>query len=163
MLSLTGAPEAWVSGGLLISSVICNSPRDTLTLVRASETVELPVRPVLRTNNAQVITNTLLSGKVAGPVQHLLISDELKNGRLVRVLPEYEVRSADIFMAYPSVKFMRPAVRAFADFVVPAIKAVDGVDVIGYSSSQNTVTPHLHSDEPRGRAAIGCDSQRTPA
>lgn len=115
----------------LITTALVLSSRDSLILVRSSELVEVPVRPVLRTNNAQVITNTLLSGKVAGPVQHLLISQELAEGRLVRVLPEYEVRSADIFLAYPSVKFMRPAVRAFTDFVVPAIKAVDGVDQAG--------------------------------
>ncbi|WSG99527.1 LysR family transcriptional regulator (plasmid) [Rhizobium johnstonii] len=112
----------------VITTAAVLSPRDTLTLVRDGETTEVLVRPVLRTNNAQVIANTLLGGRVAGPVQHLLVSEELARGELIRVLPDYEVKSADVFLAYPSVRFMRPAVRAFTDFVAPALKAIDGVD-----------------------------------
>ncbi|TCL62346.1 LysR family transcriptional regulator [Rhizobium sp. BK251] len=112
----------------VITTAAVLSPRDTLILVRDGETLEVPVRPVLRTNNAQVIANTLLGGRVAGPVQHLLVSEELARGELIRVLPDYEVKSADVFLAYPSIRFMRPAVRAFTDFVVPALKAIDGVD-----------------------------------
>jgi len=104
------------------------SPRDTIQLQRGHEGAELRVRATLRTNNAYVIVNSLMTGHVAGPVQHLLVHEELEQGALIRILPEYEVKSHEIFMAYPSVRFMRPAVRAFADFVVPRIKAVEGVD-----------------------------------
>ena len=75
-----------------------------------------------------MIVSSLLSGRVAGPVQHLLVHDELESGSLIRILPNYEVRSHEIFMAYPSVRFMRPAVRAFTEFVVPRLKAVEGID-----------------------------------
>src|SRR5262249_20570366 len=113
----------------LVTTAAVLSPRDTLTLVRDGELTELPVRSVLRTNNALVITNTILGGHAAGPVQHLLVLDELADGRLVRILPEYQVKSYDVFWAYPSARFMRPAVRSFTDFAVPAIRAVEGIDV----------------------------------
>jgi len=104
------------------------SPRDTLALVRGSETVEAPVRPVLRTNSAEVIVRTLVEGQAAGPVQRLLVGEELADGRLVRILPEYEIRPTEAFLAYPSVRFMRPVVRAFTDFAVAALRRVDGID-----------------------------------
>lgn len=104
------------------------SPRDTLALVRGSETVEAPVRPVLRTNSAEVIVRTLVEGQAAGPVQRLLVGEELADGRLVRILPEHEIRPTEAFLAYPSVRFMRPAVRAFTDFAVAALRRVDGID-----------------------------------
>lgn len=130
----------------LITTPAVLSPRDMLTLTCAGETLDLPIRPILRTNNAQVIVNTLLGGKVAGPVQHLLISEELGRGDLVRILPSYEVRSTDVFMAFPSVRFMRPAVRAFTDFVVPALKAVEGVDADGPRAQISAdATPSLQS------------------
>jgi hypothetical protein len=82
-----------------------------------------------------------MTGRVAGPVQHLLVHDELEDGILVRILPEYEVRSHEIFMAYPSVRFMRPVVRAFTDFVVPRLKAVEGIDAIEQPISQRDAVP----------------------
>jgi DNA-binding transcriptional LysR family regulator len=112
----------------LVTTAAVLSPHGTLFLQRGHEEVEVSVRATLRTNNANVIVSSLLSGRVAGPVQHLLVHDELESGSLIRILPDYEVRSHGIFMAYPSVRFMRPAVRAFTEFVVPRLKAVEGID-----------------------------------
>jgi DNA-binding transcriptional LysR family regulator len=119
----------------VITTAAVLSPRDTLSLQRNGDSIETTVRAVLRTNNPQVIINTLLGGHAAGPVQHLLVLDELADGRLIKILPEFEVRSHDVFWAYPSVRFMRPAVRAFTDFVVPALRAVEGIDVSDQSST----------------------------
>jgi DNA-binding transcriptional LysR family regulator len=112
----------------MVTTAAVLSPRDTLFLQRGHEDAEVRVRATLRTNHANVIVDSLMRGTVAGPVQHLLVHDELKHGRLTRILPEYEVRSHEIFMAYPSVRFMRPAVRAFTEFIVPRLKAVEGID-----------------------------------
>ncbi|MGO4843589.1 LysR substrate-binding domain-containing protein, partial [Rhizobiaceae sp. 2RAB30] len=78
--------------------------------------------------NAQVIANSLKSGHGAGPVQVILVSEELADGRLVRILPEYEVKPTDAYLTYPSTRFMRPVVRSFADFVVPKLRNVEGID-----------------------------------
>ncbi|CAN7595944.1 LysR family transcriptional regulator [Bosea sp. LjRoot237] len=104
------------------------APGDMLTLLRGGEVVDVPVRPIMRTNHADAITATLLSGRAAGPVQQLLVSDELAAGRLVRILPDYEVKPTEAFWTFPSVRFMRPVVRAFTDFAIPALRAVEGVD-----------------------------------
>ncbi|MGH6858612.1 MAG: LysR family transcriptional regulator [Phyllobacterium sp.] len=111
-----------MSAGLL-------SPRDILTLHhQRGEVVDITVRSVLRTNNADVIAQTLLQGHAAGPVQLLLINDELAEGKLVRILPEYEVKATEAFLVYPSVRYMRPVVRAFTDFAISALKIVEGID-----------------------------------
>ena len=86
------------------------------------------MRPSLRTDNAQVITSSLRAGRGAGPVQVILVSEELADGRLVRILPEYEVKPTEVFLTYPSTKFMRPVVRAFTDFLIPRLRALDGID-----------------------------------
>jgi DNA-binding transcriptional LysR family regulator len=113
--------------GLVVSATVI-SPRDVISLRhRDGGAVDVPVRAVLRTNNADVITSTLLNGHAAGPVQQLLVNRELSEGSLVRILPEYEVKPTEAFLAYPSVRFMRPVVRAFTDFAIPALRSVDGI------------------------------------
>jgi len=114
------------------------SPHDVLTLRHQNgEVIDLPVRSILRTNTAEVIASTLVQGYAAGPVQQLLVNDELAEGGLVRILPDYEIRPTEAFLAYPSVRFMRPVVRAFTDFAVPALRAVQGI--VGNQSSAEEI------------------------
>jgi DNA-binding transcriptional LysR family regulator len=112
----------------ILASATVLSKRDTLTLCQGNKMIEAPVRPSLRTDNAQVIVSGLRAGRGAGPVQVMLVAQDLADGRLVRILPEYEVKPTEVFLAYPSTKFMRPVVRAFADFLVPQLRAVEGLD-----------------------------------
>lgn len=111
----------------MITTTTILSSGDTLTLSKEGVMTDVSVRPSLRTNNAQVIINSLKSGHGAGPVQVILVSQELADGRLVRILPAYEVRPTDAYLTYPSTRFMRPVVRAFTDFVVPKLRNVEGI------------------------------------
>jgi hypothetical protein len=65
--------------------------------------------------------------RIPGRQHHLLVAEDLAAGRLVRVLPDYALRSTEAYLVYPSVRHMRPAVRAFTDFAVPRIRAVEGI------------------------------------
>jgi DNA-binding transcriptional LysR family regulator len=98
-----------------------------LPLCKGSQKIEVSVRPKLITNNAQVLTNALKTGTGIGTTQVLLVSDELKSGALIRVLPEYEIQPKEFFLVYPSSKFLRPTVRAFIDFAVPALQRIEGI------------------------------------
>ena len=112
----------------VITTSRLTAPRDVLFLERdGSDSLAVPVRPALRTNSAEVISSTLLSGHAIGPVQELLVTDELADGRLVRVLPNYEVRSTEAYFALPSVRYMRPAVREFIEYAVPSLKSIEGI------------------------------------
>jgi DNA-binding transcriptional LysR family regulator len=119
----------------LVTTAAVLSPHGTLFLQRGQEEAEVHVRTTLRTNSANVIVSSLMSGRVAGPAQHLLVHDELERGSLIRILPDYRVKSHEIFMAYPSVRFMRPSVRAFTEFVVPRLRAVEGIDPLKQPSA----------------------------
>ena len=98
-----------------------------LPLRRGDQKIEVSVRPKLITNNAQVLIDALKAGKGVGTTQVLLVADELKSGALIRVLPEYEIEPTEFFLVYPSSKFLRPTVRAFIDFAVPALQCIEGI------------------------------------
>jgi DNA-binding transcriptional LysR family regulator len=98
-----------------------------LPLRRGLQRSEIPVRPKLTTNNAQVLVGALMAGRGVGTAQLLLVADQLRNGALVRVLPEYEIEPKEFFLVYPSSKFLRPTVRAFVDFAAPALQRIEGI------------------------------------
>jgi len=119
-------PAQLAEGNFVVTNAAIDA-RGVLVLQRGDETASVPVRPALRTNNAEILLATLREGRLMGPVQHLLVAEDLAAGRLVRVLPDYALRSTDAYLVYPSVRHMRPAVRAFTDFAVPRIRAVEGI------------------------------------
>ncbi|PWB80833.1 MAG: LysR family transcriptional regulator [Methylocystaceae bacterium] len=98
-----------------------------LPLRRGDEKVDVPLSPRLTTNNAQVLVDALKAGRGVGTAQVLLVADELKRGELVRVLSDYEIEPTEFFLVYPSLKFLRPTVRAFIDFAAPALRRVEGI------------------------------------
>jgi DNA-binding transcriptional LysR family regulator len=69
----------------------------------------------------------MVAGRGIGTAQVLLVTEELKEGKLVRVLPDYEIKPTELFLIYPSAKFLRPTVRAFIDFALPALQRIDGI------------------------------------
>ena len=88
---------------------------------------EISVRPKLMTNNAQVLINAIRAGRGIGTAQVLLVTVELKSGELIRVLPQYEIKPTELFLTYSSSKFLRPTIRAFIDFAIPALRKIEGI------------------------------------
>lgn len=112
----------------VVATTTILSERNTLSLRGPDQILaEVPVRPVFKTNNAHVILNTLLAGRGVGPVQRNLVVEALASGALVHVLPGFVVKPSEAFLVYPSTRFMRPVVRAFSDFVIPRLRAIDGI------------------------------------
>lgn len=114
----------------IITTVAASSSRDQISLCRDGSLHEVPIRTIIRTNNAQVLVHSLMQGHGAGPVQVVLASEEIADGRLVRVLPEYSLASTDMYLIYTSTRYMRPSVRAFIDFFVRELRKIDGIDQV---------------------------------
>jgi DNA-binding transcriptional LysR family regulator len=128
-LSRRGAVTRWQAlnaHAIMIANAVL-SRQGTLTLWTNHTAIEIPINPSLRTNNARVLVESLKDGRGIGPVQVPLVIGELRTGQLVRVLPNYEIKPSELYITYPTSRFLRPAVRAFVDFVVPALKAVEGI------------------------------------
>ncbi|MBU3889243.1 LysR family transcriptional regulator [Methylosinus sporium] len=104
------------------------SLRNGALRLRKRETAEdIPARPKLVTNSAQVLVSALREGRGIATAQLLLVAEELRSGALVRVLPDHEIEPSEFFLVYPSARFLRPVVRAFVDFAAPALRRVEGI------------------------------------
>lgn len=146
------SPEMLASRDVIVTDAVM-SRQGTVGLVRNSRASVLAINPILKTNNARVLIAALLEGRGVGPVQVPLVTGELADGRLVRVLPQYELRPSELFMIYPSARFLRPAVRAFIDFAGAALKSIEGISSRGGArkpSPTATVTSHGAGRSKRG-------------
>lgn len=119
-------PECLLRHAVLATDTVLG--RDgSLTLLRRGEATDIRMAPVLTTNNAQVLVDAILAGRGVGTAQVQLVAEALSDGRLVRVLREHEIPPTELYVAYPSARFLRPAVRAFIDFAIPRLQAIEGV------------------------------------
>lgn len=120
------SPASLASHSVLVTDAVL-SRQGAIILVGRGQSATIQIDPVLKTNNARVLIAALLGGQGLGPVQLPLVSDELASGRLVRVLPQYEVRPSELYIVYPTARFLRPVVRSFIDHAGPALKKIEGI------------------------------------
>lgn len=94
-------------------------PRDrwTLTAADGSETT-VRVRGPLESNMGEVIRDAALAGLGIALFSTWHVCEDLKAGRLERVLPEHRLPDSGIYAVMPQRRLMLPRVRAFIDFVV---------------------------------------------
>jgi DNA-binding transcriptional LysR family regulator len=82
------------------------------------------VNCALHTNNGDTARVAALAGHGVIRQPTFLIGDDLRAGRLVRLLPDYHLPDIDILALYPSRRHVSAKVRAAIDFLVNAFSGV---------------------------------------
>jgi DNA-binding transcriptional LysR family regulator len=78
----------------------------------------VPVHGGLRANNGDVLREAALAGMGIILQPDFLVADALADGRLERLLPEWEIAPISIFAVYTSRNHLAPKVRSFIDYLV---------------------------------------------
>ena len=68
-------------------------------------------------NSADVVFNAALAGLGIARLSSYLVADRIRSGDLVRVLPGYTQKNADIAVIFAQKRLLAPRTRAFVDFV----------------------------------------------
>ncbi len=68
-------------------------------------------------NSADAVYHATLAGMGLSRLSTYLIGDDLRAGRLVRVLPDYVSEGSNIFALYAARRNLMPSVRAFIDYL----------------------------------------------
>jgi len=82
--------------------------------------VKVAVNSLLHANNGDVLREAAIAGMGVILQPDFLLEDALADGRLVRVLPEWEAAPIGIFAVYTSRSHLAPKVRSFIDHLVEA-------------------------------------------
>lgn len=81
------------------------------------ERVEMNHQPRLVIDDLQVLRDAVLGGIGAAVLPTFMVYDDLRAGRLVRVLPEWTPPAGLVHAVFPSRRGLLPAVRTFLDFL----------------------------------------------
>lgn len=74
-----------------------------------------PVSPVLLSNSTDTLVASALAGVGLVALPSWLVADELADGRLVRVMPDWQGEARGIYAVYPSNRLMTAKVKLFVD------------------------------------------------
>lgn len=90
-------------------------------------------RPVCTTDDLITLRFVILGGVGIGVLPDYMCQDDLAQGRLERVLPDWSLAPGVVHAVYPSRRGMAPAVRAFLDFLDDKVVCREGDGVVGMS------------------------------
>jgi DNA-binding transcriptional LysR family regulator len=104
----------------VIFSLLPNPTKWTFTQKKQQETVS--VSAIIKTNNAGAVKALLLQGAGASVLSHFIVAEDLREGRLVELLPNYDLGSAGIYLVYQEKQYKQLKIQLFNDFIKKNLK-----------------------------------------
>lgn len=86
-----------------------------LPLRNGNEEITLPFEPPLRLGSHLAVRDALVAGAGIAPLPSMIVREEIAQGRLVHVLPDWSTPRKAIFFVYPSAQSVTARLRAFID------------------------------------------------
>ncbi len=87
------------------------------TFVKNRSEKRIQVKGKVKTNNADAVRSFLLNGTGLAALSSFLVADDIKNGRLVQLLPDYNCGSAGIYAVFQDRRYQQAKVRLFIDYI----------------------------------------------
>lgn len=109
-----GSPKDLAAHAALIYSLAATGPR--WTLVRGKRTETIRVSGPLQANSSLALHNALLQGLGLGRIPWFVVGEDLARGRLVQVLPEWELPAHEVHALTTSREHLPRKTRAFIEF-----------------------------------------------
>ncbi|KVG67609.1 LysR family transcriptional regulator [Burkholderia pseudomultivorans] len=98
-----------------------------LEFVRGTERVAVPVRSRYRVNSSLALRECFLAGNAVGSGPAWLVQDLIDTGRLVRLLPKWDMALPHtLHLVYASRRYLPLRTRAFLQFMEERIPALPG-------------------------------------
>jgi DNA-binding transcriptional LysR family regulator len=94
------------------------------------ETCRIPLRPLFSTDNLYALRSAALIGLGACVSSSWLLADDLAQGTLVQLVPDWAAPSLPVFVIYPYARFYAPKLRRFVDTMRELMAAALGDAVV---------------------------------
>ncbi|PCE23570.1 LysR family transcriptional regulator [Paraburkholderia acidicola] len=91
-------------------------------LSRGELTESVPVKGRLTVNNGQALRTAAIVGLGIIMQPEVLVEDDVAAGRLIRLLPDYELPSRPVHLLYLADRRLTLKLRSFIDFVVESLR-----------------------------------------
>ena len=93
-------------------------------------------------NDAEAIRVALVAGAGVSAMPHYFVADDISAGRLVRLFPDYPLRSASVYAVYPSRQHVDAKIRTFVEFLATSLQGKFDVSA-GRAARAVTSAPQL--------------------
>ncbi|MBT2327096.1 LysR family transcriptional regulator [Variovorax paradoxus] len=85
--------------------------------------VPLRLQPVMKSDDTTLTLHAVRAGMGMSFLPEWLIDEDLAEGRLVRLVPDYTAPAVTLFAVYTSRQYMAPKMRSFIDFLGERLSA----------------------------------------
>lgn len=92
--------------------------RNTWSLVKNNTVHKIQVEPTLTVNNVPLMVSALKVGMGIGIVPRLSVREDMANGCLVPLLPDYESKELEMVAYYTDTNYVARKISIFLDFMV---------------------------------------------
>jgi DNA-binding transcriptional LysR family regulator len=92
-------------------------------------------------NTMQALRVALLAGAGVGAVPTYSVVDELREGKLVQLFPDYPLQPTNVFVVYPSRQFVDAKIKTFVEFLSVSLK-----QKLDLRIANLTVDPAAHTE-----------------
>jgi DNA-binding transcriptional LysR family regulator len=94
-----------------------------LTCVDSARDTRFAIRPRMSTDSLYALRTAALAGVGAAIVSAWLVADDLAEGRLVHVAPQWQASPLPVYLVYPHARFYPARLRRFLDVMRAAMPA----------------------------------------
>jgi len=88
------------------------------TFTKGTQKEKILINYKIKTNSISAAKALALEGEGITAIASYAILDDVKDGRLIRLLPDYDLQEISFYAVYPQRQFMPPKTRLFLDFIV---------------------------------------------
>jgi len=87
------------------------------TIKKQAEQKTINIKGRFKTNNILTLRSLLLEGAGLGVLSEFLVSEDIKQGRLIKILDDYDFGNAGVYVVYPDRMYKQTKVQLFVDFI----------------------------------------------
>jgi DNA-binding transcriptional LysR family regulator len=88
-------------------------------------TAEVRHVPRLVTDDMLTLRQAAIAGVGVVPLPSMLVSDQIRQGQLVQLVPEWQPRGGIVHAVYPTRRGLLPSVRALIDYLAARFSEID--------------------------------------
>jgi DNA-binding transcriptional LysR family regulator len=104
-----------------------NSPWEW-EFTKKNKTSRVQVHGSIQMNNSLAIHQAVLTGAGISRMPTFVVGEDIKQGRLIQLLPEYKLLERSIYIMFADRQHMAPKIRAFIDFFADRMKSTPSWD-----------------------------------
>jgi DNA-binding transcriptional LysR family regulator len=99
--------------------------RDSITLVHtgSGDRVQVPIRPRMSTDSLYALRSAARLGMGVGVISGWMAAEDVAQGRLIRLVPDWEAEPLPIYLVYPHARFYSSRLRRFIEVMRETVTA----------------------------------------